>query len=263
MHVTFTALAPIHHGQFGLSTGNAINFRRFSLVRDGAKIAVPAISGNSLRGILRRLVMRELFDHSGVSRETLPGRPWDRLYAALANGGHLDKEQTALDPVYIRNLREALPPLSVFGAALYSWMLSGRMSVGILWPVCAETVALGLVKGESTMPAEDMIEEISHVRHVDREQQDPTVSGVTPMPTTMETLVTGTMLECEITVGGTDLEAAVISNGLDMLRTIGAKTASGLGVVRVTGQQDATAYLEWLNGGTAEAALRLLAAKLA
>lgn len=253
IRVTATCKAPLNHGAFGESAGNATLCRRMAIVSLPGMPRVPCVSGNALRGSLRRLVMRDLFARAGVSRETLPGAAWDRLYAALANGGHLEAAETRVIPEEIRALRELLPPLSVFGAALYSWLLPGHMEVGIMWPRCRETLEAGLVsdagKGGSGVSAEDLVEELSHCRHVDREHQSPDVTGVTPMPTTIEVLSTGTVLEAVITFAGhaTPEERGAVAHGLNLLRHLGGKSGSGLGAVDVAHDGDAAPYLAWLD----------------
>lgn len=233
MIVTFTALAPIAHGAFGPSTGNAQLIRRLPV---GNK-RVPVVSGNALRGVLRRIAMRDALALCGLSRET-PG--WDDLYAAVVNGGHLRGAETGIDPQRVRDLRAAVPALSLFGAALQTWMLPGRMSVGIVWPVDRDG-------------ADASVHEMSHVRHIERDQQNPERTGVTPMPTTIEVLPAGTVLRSEILFDGaaTQVERAVVPWALGSLTAIGAKSAAGLGRVCVEHDGDGTAYAAWRSDATA------------
>jgi len=208
--------------------------------------------------------MRELLQRANLSRETMPSPQWDRLYAALANGGHLEGAgETKISPNRIREIRHAIPPLSLFGAALYSWMLPGHMSIGFGWPHCVETREAGLISSdEILLHAEDLIEEVSHVRHIDRDTQDPEVSGVTPMPSTMECLMTCTILEVSITLARhcTPIERAVLGHGLRRLETLGAKSGAGLGRVEIlqdqSGEISDGEYLAWLCEPGYEDALR-------
>lgn len=251
--VVLKCLSPLSHGAFEEDVGNVVPIRRVRVVSLPGMPRVPCVSGNALRAVLRRLIMRDLFRRAGLDRTQLPPPKWDRLYAALANGGHLEGEQeTAAKPDEIRALRESLPPLSVFGAALYTWLLSGHMEVGFLWPRCRETLAAGLVSEAPDIAAEDLVEEITLCRHVDRDQQDPEVSGVTPMPVTIETLCAGAVLESRITFArhATDIEVACVAHGLRMLRTLGGKCGAGFGVVSLDGAIDDMPYLEWLEKTT-------------
>ena len=265
--------SPLVHGAFGEKAGNATLFRRHGVVSLPGHPRVPVVSGNALRGVMRRFLMRELFECTGLSRTSLPGPAWDRLYAAIANGGHLDGSETRVDPDEIRALRDALPVLSVLGAALYSWMLPGHVKVGFLWPRCIETVSGWQVDPEgpeAPLHAEDLIEEISLCRHIDREHQDPQVSGVTPMPTTVEALSAGTVLESRIMFErhATDLEMSALAHAAIGVITLGGKSGSGFGRVEIVrGSQlgdGGALYRAWLDS-TADLGARLqsLAATLA
>lgn len=88
-------------------------------------------------------------------------------------------------------------------------------------------------------------------RHVEREEQNPAVSGVTPMPRTLEVLAPGTMLEGAIRfTGATEIERSCIAYGLDRLEVLGGHAAAGLGAVAVTHDGDAAAYSAWLDETT-------------
>jgi len=273
MRITIDLLSPLSHGTFSdVSAGNASMLRREPIVSLPGMPCVPVLSGNSLRnGACRRLVMRHLFDHLGLSRGSFEaaGHParWDRLYAALANGGHLDSSENRVIPSYIRDMRSALPALSVFGAALYSFMLPGRMRVGFAWLVCDETAQAGLVSADGpTMPAETMVHETSLVRHIDRAEQDPEVSGVTPMPTTIEVIGAGARLESYVSFerGTSEIEQSVLPWALDQVEYLGAKSASGLGHVRISHDGDSKPYADWLesNRDAAQMAMLDLSVKL-
>jgi len=250
MKIALKCLAPMAHGAFGESAGNATPIRRIKVVGVNGMPRVPVLSGNSVRAVMRRLVMRDLLiDRAGLGPGLLPGAQWDRLYACLANGGHLEGEGVAtIKPEDVRALREEIPPLSVFGAALYSWMLPGHMTVGFAYPRCRETLAAGLVTEAPDVAAEDLVDEVSLVRHIDREYQDPKVSGVTPMPTTVETMAIGTVLETTIRFArsATDVERGVIAYAAGQITALGAKAGAGFGVVDVSGDMDEAPYLEWL-----------------
>lgn len=266
--LTIEALSPIAHGSFGESAGNATLLRRMSIVSVPGMPRVPVISGNALRGVARRLVMRELFARAGLNRETLDPVMWDRLYAALANGGHLDGSEGTVRPDEIRELRASLPPLSVFGAALFSRLLPGHAEVGIAWLRCAETIEGGQCLPGEAPSGEDMVEEVSHCRHIEREQHDPELSGVTPMPTTIEAVSAGARFESLVTFAAhsTALERGAMLHGLMSVQTIGGKGSVGLGRVRVVadrGEDDVAAYRSWLESTDLTDVLRSLAVQLA
>jgi len=272
--ISIRLLSPLAHGSFSdASAGNMTLFRREPIVGLPGNPRVPSVSGNSLRGILRRGVMRDVFARAGISRNAWMaegrGRQWDRLYAALANGGHLEKPDASIDPVSFRQMRTNLPPLSVLGAAMYRWVLPGRTRFGWLWPVCSETVAAGLVEGgeEPLIDAESLMSETSLVRHIEREQHDPEQSGVTPMPTTTETLSAGTLLRGRVDFdnGTSDVEKGVIAWGLGQITHLGGKGGAGFGMVRIEHDGDPAPYVAWLAQATPGlgAVLTILADELA
>lgn len=252
MNATFRLDAPLHHGAFSdADTGNLSVLRRIPIRVEDQIYNIPAVSGNAIRGCLRRELMRHMLDDVGVLPSTIGPGAYQRLYAALVNGGHLEGSEAAVKPEERASLRASIPALSVLGAALYSYMLSGRCEIGVAWLVCAETRAAGLVASRpyAVPAAEDHVREFSHVRHVDRDAHDPEVSAVTPMPTTMETIIAGSELECRIMFDrATEIEASALSFGLSRIRYLGGKRSAGLGVVSVgmPGFPSPDVYLSWL-----------------
>ena len=91
MKIVMTAKSPIVHGEFsdGIDLGNLMNFRHIPMISNGELYRVPAISGNAIRGVLRRLLARELVDRYAL--KDAMGKSFDKFYIAIANGGNLDK----------------------------------------------------------------------------------------------------------------------------------------------------------------------------
>lgn len=262
MIARFHLTAPLSHSSFGADAGNALPLRRMPIVSLPGHPDVPVVSGNAVRGQLRRLLARELFAATEISPESA-GAAWDKLYAAVANGGTIEAAEKRLDPERIRYFRERLPMLSVLGAALYKWLLSGHVRVGIAWPVCRETVAARLVTapdGEAPVAGE-LETEYSASRLPDAEHQSPEVTGVNPMPVVIEVLSTGTVLESRIGFAShaSDVERSAISHGLTLVTHLGGKSASGLGActVEVVGDVDPGPYRAWGADSEALAAARV------
>ena len=237
MNILIRLDGPISHNEIGADMGNITLFRRMARVVDGRVQRIPVISAGALRGGVRRLLWRETFDLCGLSRETVGSPAWDRLYAALANGGTIEAAETRITPDVIRARRAALPVLSLLGAALYTSHMAGRLQLSHAWIVCQE---LG-----GTIPADELLAEISTVRHADAEEQNPDVSHVGPMPTTVEVAIAGATFQARAHVGG-ELEASAWAHGLDLVRTIGGKSGQGNGAVRVEHDGDGALYVAWL-----------------
>jgi len=238
---TIQALSPISHGNLGADTGNAMLFRRIPRMVNGAVLQVPAISAGALRGVVRRALWREVFDLTGLSRETLPGgaAQWDRLYAALANGGTIEAAQTRVSPDAIRARRAAMPVLSLLGSALYTSHMAGRAKVSNSWVCCSEL-------GTGAVSMWGLLADEHRVRHIDSEEQNPDLSGVGPMPTTIETVIAGASFSGHAHTGR-DLEDSAWAHGLDLITYIGGKSGQGFGEVEIEHDGDGTVYVTWLD----------------
>lgn len=247
INYTITCLSPCHHGDFG-DTGNVRTFRREPIILpNGEIVRVPVVSGNAIRGKIRRIVMREMLQVCGIDRTTMPARQWDRLYGALVNGGTLDGSESRVDPDAVRELRRALPSLSILGAALYSHMMPGRSRVGFARLACRETAESGHAPDMGALPpADDLVTDWSQARLPDATEQDVAASGVGPMPTTVEVVITGSRFIGRIDCGSDRLEASVMARGLSLMEAIGGKSGGGLGEVTVEHDGDGALWLTWL-----------------
>jgi len=132
-----TAISSIAHT--GESRATITLLRRELVVQpDGAVTDVPLVSGNSLRGRLRRI-------GEGLLRDALGYEGKLPLAAAhaLRGGGALAK--TAGEPLSgarLTALRELIPQIGVFGCAAGGRIIDGCLQVGKLLPVVAETAHL-------------------------------------------------------------------------------------------------------------------------
>ena len=128
------ALSSIAHG--GETRGTATLLRRERILRDGAPISVPIVSGNSWRGRLRRMAEEQLREAVGYEGQLT-------LAAAhtLRAGGSLAKGSTALTGARLRAVRQLVPPLAIFGGAV-GRTIEGALQIGKLIPHVAETAHL-------------------------------------------------------------------------------------------------------------------------
>jgi len=262
MIAIFHLTSPLSHSAFGADAGNALPLRRMSIVSLPEYPTVPVISGNAIRnGGIRRSLMRELFTVLDIGPQSTPR--WDEIYAALANGGTIRAAEKRLEPERIRSVREAIPALSVLGSALYTWLLAGHCSIGIGWPVCTETVAAGLVRvpqnGAHVPSSADIEGEYTESRLPDDERQNIGITGVGPMPTTVEVFWTGVTIESRVTFAkhATSVERGAIAHGLTLLTSLGGKSAHGLGTFRLEMiDADPDPYRAWLDDPAARNAAR-------
>lgn len=131
-----TALSSIAHG--GEHKGTVTTIRRERILRDGEPIYVPIVSGNGIRGRLRRTA-EELY------RETVgyEGKIDAGAAHVLRSGGSLVKRAstTALTGSRLRTARELIPPLAIFGGVV-GRSIEGALQVGKAVPHLQETAHL-------------------------------------------------------------------------------------------------------------------------
>lgn len=135
---TLTTLAPLHHG----GDENAGNIRLLRSIKtmqpNGRSIRLPLISGNTIRGNLRRKLMRDMLQRIGYTIAS------PKLHHALYTGGVLESSSDAaavIDLAFRRSLEDALPPLDLLGAAIGNQMITSALSVNHAFPICIESEA--------------------------------------------------------------------------------------------------------------------------
>jgi len=130
---TLTATSSIAHG--GETRGTITLLRRELISTPGGLVHVPIISGNTLRGRLRRLgeeLLRDVLNYEGLLHPAAAH--------ALRGGGSLAK--TSHEPLSgnrLQTLRSLVPQIGVFGAAGGGTIISGSLDVGKVVPQVRET----------------------------------------------------------------------------------------------------------------------------
>lgn len=234
MNIKIKALSPISHGAFndGADMGNIMEFRKMTMIVNGTAMDIPVISGNAVRGKMRRLLAREFFWLGGV--QALNDKEKDVLYAIMANGGALGKDQAvSVDANGIRELREKMPLLSVFGAACYKYILQGMFNCGFAVINCAEN-------GKGKLGIGDLMTEIGETHHIDRTMYNTEETGMKPMPYMTEAVCAGAEFDASIEFAPqtTETEKAAVYHGINLITTIGGKSARGYGRVLITADED-------------------------
>jgi CRISPR/Cas system CSM-associated protein Csm3 (group 7 of RAMP superfamily) len=136
-----TALSPIFHGG-NEKTGSTVLLNRLKFIVDDKPIDVPIISGNGVRGRLRRLIVRDFLEKVGYQMD-LSQKTYQKLYHTLFAGGVLTsaEEESAsgtIDLSLKSKLIKYVLPLRLFGASYSNQMIEGRLLVGHMLPICKE-----------------------------------------------------------------------------------------------------------------------------
>ncbi|WP_009480256.1 RAMP superfamily CRISPR-associated protein [Rhodococcus sp. JVH1] len=249
--IEMTARSPISHR--GELIGTTAIGRRMKIIQpDGSVELVPVISGNSFRGVLRRIGEELLRDVLGYEGQ-LPLA----VAHTLRNGGAIVKTQA--EPITgrrLHQLRELIPQLSVFGGAIGAAPIDGCLRVGHVVPIVTEATRILRRTYEGPIPSRFDIEALESYSHLDvtASHAGTTVdtdaetggSGSPVMRYDIETLAPGTRFESWVQlVRGSDLDHAFAEDVLaEFTRSgwLGGRTGIGHG-------QIATTITEQVEGG--------------
>ena len=219
-------LSPLSHNE--RTDGNYTSFRRLSIFLGGEEIRVPVLSGNAIRGILRRVLMGDMLRSIGVDVKDIS----DNAYWILFCGGRLKKGEQRGKPVITpSDLREAIPPLSLLGGAVLQRIMPGKLISRMGIPITKETTELTGI--ESDVSVYSLMEEIPYSRKDDLEEQSEETTDKAQMQYHVECMRPGVELHHGFsTKGATDLEVACFWRGLRLLGEsgyLGGLSAKGHG----------------------------------
>jgi len=93
---------------------------------------IPCISGNSIRGKMRRLIMHDFCSRVGLTSID------KRVYHTLFTGGFLDQSTKNEDLEKMELFISMCPPLGILGAAIGNMTIEGEMKVAWAYPLCKE-----------------------------------------------------------------------------------------------------------------------------
>ena len=239
------AKSPIAHR--GEMLGTMALMRRMKVIQpDGSIELVPVISGNSFRGVLRRIgeeLLRDVLDYEGM----LP-LPVAHL---LRNGGSIVKSTAApLTGRRLNDFRALVPQVSVFGGAIGSAPISGCLRVGHVMPIISEAVPALRYEYEGPLPSRLDVESHESYSHTDDvstgRDHGSGEGGASPlMRFDIEALAPGTRFESWVQLDrGSDLDHAFAADVLGEFTRrgwLGGRTASGHGQISAVIEPDPTA----------------------
>jgi CRISPR/Cas system CSM-associated protein Csm3 (group 7 of RAMP superfamily) len=133
------ALAPVFHGG-NEKTGSVVLLNRLRFIVDGKPLDVPIISGNQVRGRIRRLLTRDFLELAGFKMD-LSQKKDQKLYHTLFAGGVLteaEEESGTVDLTLKNKITEYVLPVRLLGCSYANQMIEGRLIVSHMLPVCRE-----------------------------------------------------------------------------------------------------------------------------
>jgi len=136
-----TARTPLHHGG-NEKTGSVVMLNRMKYKTvDGSFQDIPFISGNAVRGVLRRMLIQDFFDHLDYALDVSKPNHL-RLYHAFFAGGVLetvDKKSSGIIDVKLkRRIIEFFPPIRLLGFSLGNQIIPSKLKVSHMLPICKE-----------------------------------------------------------------------------------------------------------------------------
>ena len=93
---------------------------------------IPCISGNSIRGKMRRLAMGDFCRSVGIKQMD------KRVYHTLFSGGFLDQSTQLEDFDRLEQFVAMCPMLGVLGSAIGNMTIEGEAKIGWAYPLCRE-----------------------------------------------------------------------------------------------------------------------------
>lgn len=187
--VNYKALSPISHNS-DENLSNTTSFRRQSIKNAEKVIEIPVVTGNSMRGILRRVAADVFFKDIEVLKEDLSVDVYHKFYT----GGSLTKGTDEAKVNEKRAIRELAIPLSVFGTAMDDFILKGKLICGFLYPVSKQTETFTGI--ESNQDVFELLSTEFYTRRDDFEGQSETSNQM--------------LYESEVLIPGTELNQIII-----------------------------------------------------
>ncbi|WP_308633949.1 hypothetical protein [Paenibacillus silvisoli] len=148
---TVKSLQPIVHSadmpDEGIAAqGNERFHRKMKVWYEGKAVHIPVISGNSIRGIMRRLGAQSFLE----MLELNPERIERKLHYLLYSGGSLEagsakgRNKSKQEPhgPSIEELREHIPLVSLMGCSYKRQLIQGKMLTDFLVPIVDEVAEL-------------------------------------------------------------------------------------------------------------------------
>lgn len=213
--------------------------RRMDILVDGKQVSVPVISGNALRGQLRRHAALSLCDLAELESLKTPG------YHLLFSGGSLTRggEDHAHRIDAIKKLTALIPMIDLMGCSLPSEIIPGCLKVDIIWPICRETVNLTGVG--SDIQCDQLVSTVMYTRRdggetiiVEREAGDKS----NQMIFEGEVIVAGTRLLGGLSISrATPIVAGCLWDAFEAWNReprLGGMSARGHGLVRCDPEDD-------------------------
>jgi CRISPR/Cas system CSM-associated protein Csm3 (group 7 of RAMP superfamily) len=243
------AQEPISH--IGETQSTVSNFKREKTLFRGKIVEIPVISGNALRGVMRRRGSARLLELLEVRKADLG----EDVQHALFSGGMLKKGAGGgtIDTNFIADLRGMLPLMSVWGTTIGQQMIGGKLDVGQLVPIACQTATRTGI--ESNISVHSLMDEVAQTRRDDMEDKTKGADDEQKqqMRYQIEVISAGTEFYHYFTIRDcTSMERGAFMSTLRQFMAypkLGGMSGRGFGLVKmdyVVDEDAANAYETWV-----------------
>lgn len=236
----------IHGGEE--NAGNQQLIARKTIWFDNSRIEVPFISGNSIRGVLRRKIMADLCSLLDYSISN------DLLWESLFQGGCLQQGSSSLNMALLNRINQYLPPIALFACVMGNQMLEGKLIVEDMEVCCIENKAYlpPIAKEFCQNEASHFIGHNQFTRRDERLVHETTES--LQMFVKYEHLIAGTNFyhQFRLRKNPTSLEISCLHRIIELWMkepTVGGKIAMGCGQIKLnyTEKLSSSEYVDFIH----------------
>ena len=251
------AKTPIVHGG-NEKTGNMVTLNRITYILYGEPEDVPVISGNAIRGVLRRYIMQDFLEQVGyeLNVDTPQGR---KLYHMLFTGGLLEEAESSsksgvIDVRLKRDVLKYIPPVRLLGGSFTNQIFEGKLKVYPALPISKELIENGYIpeKFKTERSFYEYLTKIHQTRKDDLRAPREKGEQAVQMIIEYEAFAPGTEFYHRFVIEDpTDLDISVLARMLELWKIkpyVGGKSAIGLGEVELSYDFEGSseAYLNYL-----------------
>ena len=237
---TLKAKTPVFHGGME-KTGSVVLLNRIKYIVDGEPVDIPYISGNSVRGVWRRLIfadmLRQLEYEIDVSK-----KGGQMLYHSLFTGGILKTVDSSsagtVDIELKKKVLNLIIPARLFGFSYANQTIESKLKVGHLLPVCTELEEFLPENLNPKLSFYNLIGRTFQTRKDDLKAERDKKEQAVQMMIEYEVFLPGTEFYHEVKLEDpTDLDISCFARVVELWKQrpfIGGKTSIGFGELNIT-----------------------------
>jgi len=233
-----TALSPIVHGG-NEKTGATVLLHREKFLVNGKPMDIPIISGNAIRGYLRRLVMADFLRQVDYAPD-VSRKGGLRLYHTLFTGGLLETVDASssgvIDIEFKRKVVSLIPPAVMFGFSFGNQIIESKLKVGKAVPIAKELTPFLPERFKSERSFYEMITTVFQTRKDDLKAGREKGEQAVQMIIEYEAFAAGTQFYHKFMIEDpTPLDEALFARMLELWEQkplIGGKSSIGFGEIK-------------------------------